>query len=156
MVNTNGFMFLRCPPKGPKNSGICHEFVKNTDTENAPKGNLQRLFSLSPRTHSTPQLSLISRKQTGAARVVFTSHVAAVDLFICLHANGAGSCFKFCLFSIFVGQQILLQLLEQATADKVTEQQCKLQGKAEELRAPAVARIFNLAFHSILITLVFL
>lgn len=102
------------------------------------------------------QHNLISQKQGGAAAVVFTSRVAAVDLFICLHTNRAGLCFKFFLFSIFVGQQILLQLLEQATADGVTEQQCRLRGKGEELRAPAVAGIFNLAFHSILIALVFL
>lgn len=88
--------------------------------------------------------------------MLLTSCLAAVDLFICLHTNRAGLGFEFCLFSIFVGQQILLQLLEQATADRVTEQQCKLQGDAEELRAPAVARIFNLAFRSILITLGFL
>ena len=93
-----------------------------------------------------PQRNLISSRQEGAARVVFTSCVATVDLFVCLHTDGAGLCFEFCLFSVFIGQQILLQLLQQATADRDTVQQCKLRGKVEELRASAVAPIFNWLF----------
>lgn len=63
---------------------------------------------------------------------------------------------SFAYFLFFAGQQILLQLLQNAAADRVREQQCKLQGKAEDLRSPAVARISKLAFHSMLMNLVFL
>lgn len=63
---------------------------------------------------------------------------------------------NFAYFLFFAGQQILLQLLQNAAADRVREHQCKLQGKAEDLRSPAVARISKLAFHSMLMNLVFL
>lgn len=148
-VNTKGFMFLRCPPNGPKNSGHRHGHKKH------PKEKPWVPVQPEPPHSQHAQHHLVTGKQGDAACVLLTSCLAAVDLFICLHTNRAGLGFEFCLFSIFVGQQILLQLLEQATADRVTEQQCKLWGKAEELRAPAVARVFSLAFRPILITLVF-
>lgn len=75
--------------------------------------------------------------------------LAAAHLFVCLHTPGAGVGCKLCLFAVFAGQQTLLQLLKKAAAGRVREQQCKLQGKAEEFRSPAVARTSKLASHSI-------
>lgn len=80
----------------------------------------------------------------------------AAHLFVCLHTPATGIRCRLCLFAVFAGQQILLQLLKKGAAGRVREQQCKLQGKAEELRSPALARISKLASHSILTCLVFL
>lgn len=156
IVNTNGFMFLRYPPEGPKKfwnlSWICQEHRHGKRPREEPPAPVQPEPPHSQHAPAQPHLS----EAKGAAHVVFTSCVAPVDLFIRLHTKGAGLCLEFCLFSIFVGQQILLQVPERATAERVTEWQCRLRGQAEESRAPAVARIFNLAFHSVLTALVFL
>lgn len=71
---------------------------------------------------------------------------AAAHLFVCLHTHGAGVRCKLCLFVIFAGQQILIQLLKKAAADRVREQQCKLQGKTEEFRSPASYKDFQIGF----------
>lgn len=71
---------------------------------------------------------------------------AAAHLFVCLHTHDAGLRCRLCLFAIFAGQQILLQVLKKAAADRIREQQCKLQGKAQEFRSPAVARISKIGF----------
>lgn len=101
IVNTNGFMFLRCLPKGPKTSGICHEFVKNRRTENGPKRDLWHLCNHSPHTQSLPQPSLMSQKAREWNSPGAHLPLAAAHLFVCLHTHGAGLCCKFGFFAIF-------------------------------------------------------
>lgn len=93
-------MFLRCLPKGPKNSGICHKFVKSRDTRSGPKRHHWCLCSQSSHTQSLPQLSLMSQKQGSATLLLLTfpclQHICLCACILLLLGYAAG--FAYLLF----------------------------------------------------------
>lgn len=145
-------MFLRCLPKGPKTSGICHEFVKNRRTENGPKRDLWHLCNHSPHTQSLPQPSLMSQKAREWNSPGAHLPLAAAHLFVCLHTWCwvMLQVWLFCYFCGFYYSSSKKQQLKESGSSNANSK-----GKAEELRSPAFSRISKLAFCSILMSLVF-
>lgn len=130
--------------------------MKSRDTENGPKRHLWHLCSPGPCTQRLPQLSLVSQKQGSATLLVLTfPQLQHICLCACI-LMGLDYAASFTYLLFLQDSRFYYSSSKKAAAERVKEQQCKLQGNAEELRSPAVARISKLAYHSILMSLVFL
>lgn len=148
-------MFLRCLPKGPKNSGICHEFVKNRDTKNGPKRAFWRLCSQSPRTQSLP--SSASCPKSRGVQPSWCSPSPCCSTSVCVLAYswcwGMLQALLICYFCRTADFTTGPQKKQQLTESGNNNANFKARHRSLDLQLQG---FLKLAFHSILTCLVFL